>query len=243
MQPLPVPVVMPLRRNMASDGEVSKLRAPVEPHELMEIEGIVVTTPNRALFDLMTHSRDVREAAVFASMACSAGIVNLAEFTEYVASRRCIAGIVKVRRALLTVSDRVRSPREGDLLQFWLEAGLPTPLMNWPVYDEFGTYLGAPDLLCPELGVFGEYDGLDHGENEVRDVDADRDTAFRAVGLVGFRVGKTVFKKPRRMLDRIHKTIRAAELSQIPKTFVLGVNPEPVVARELRQMGLEVPRY
>jgi hypothetical protein len=43
-----------------------------------------------------------------------------------------------------------------------LDAQLPPPLCNWPLADLARNYLGRPDLLCPELGIYGEFDGADH---------------------------------------------------------------------------------
>lgn len=243
MEQLPVSVALPLDRDVRSHPSLDKLRSPLGIAEIVELHNVWVTEPNRALFDLMARSPDRRAAAVHGSVACSAGLVSLPEFKEYVGGRRCIAGIVKVRKALKYVDDRVRSPREAELLLVWcLEAGLSRPLMNWPVYDSDGTYLGAADGLSPELALYGEYDSSDHGPNEVGDIDAERDSRFRAVGLTGFRIGKSVFKDPRRRVERILAAARAAEQSRIPRTFVLGADPEPVVERELRKMAWETEK-
>lgn len=239
MQPLPVPVAVPLPRDISRWSGLTKLRAPLTPAEIVIRQGVPVTTPMRALMDAMTRAADWRTAAVHASVATSAGLVDLRAFEKYVADLSCISGIVKVRRALEYVDDRVRSPPEAELFQVWcIDAGLPRPLMNWPIYDAFGIYLGAVDLLCPPLDLAGDYDSEEHADSEARDTDAGRDVKFRSVGLTTFRIGKQVFRNPKRRLERIHQAVAIAERSTVPPSYVLGKNPEPVVNRELRRMGL-----
>lgn len=238
MQPLPIPVALPEHLDVRRHPSIKKLRSPLAPYEILEVHEIWVTEPRRALFDAMAGARDWRAAVAQGSVACSAGLVDLAAFKRYVTRRRCIAGIVRVRKALEYVDDRVRSPREAELCLSWrVDAGLPRPLMNWPVFAPDGTYLGAPDLLAPEVGVYGEYDGQDHAEAEAREVDAERDMRFRAVGLTGFRMGKVTFANRRRRVERMLAALAAARRARLPATYVLGTDPEPVVARELARGG------
>lgn len=44
-------------------------------------------------------------------------------------------------------------------LVYVLDAGLPDPLVNHPVLDAAGHFLGTPDLLDPQSGHAVEYDG------------------------------------------------------------------------------------
>ena len=47
-----------------------------------------------------------------------------------------------------------------------MDAGLPTPLCNEPVFSLDGQLLGYPDLFDPEAGSVGEYDGADHKDGK-----------------------------------------------------------------------------
>ena len=67
-----------------------------------------------------------------------------------------------------------------------LDAGLPTPLCNVPVFDCAGRLLGVPDLLDPVAGVVGEYNGADHKELDRRRSDNRREAGLRNVGLEYF---------------------------------------------------------
>lgn len=227
---LPIQLALPMNRNMRPRPGVVLLRSPLPDQEIEVIHGVPVTSTDRALFDLMARQRNFRAAAIQASVACSSGLTTLDGFRRYVAGRRCIAGIEKVRRALVVSADRVRSPKEAELMLIWhLEAELPMPLMNWPVFDELGTYLGSPDLLCPVCGVYGEYDGRGHEDESVRTIDADRDSQFASVGLIGFRATSSDLQPATRLVDRMLRTVRQAEQSRLPRTWQLGRDPWPLV--------------
>ena len=85
--------------------------------------------------------------------------------------------------------ERSRSPAESRLRLVWvLDAALPPPLCNRPVFDLAGRHLGTPDLLDPEAGVVGEYDGAVHLSVRRRAMDAAREGRFRNAGLEYFEV-------------------------------------------------------
>ena len=64
-----------------------------------------------------------------------------------------------------------------------IEAGLPRPWCNVPVFDRHGRHIGTPDLIDVEAGVVGEYDGALHLEGSQRARDVRREALFRAHGL------------------------------------------------------------
>jgi hypothetical protein len=64
-----------------------------------------------------------------------------------------------------------------------LLAGLPRLLVNVPVYDAAGEFLGIPDLLEPTTGLVVEYDGEHHRELAQHTADNLREERFEAAGL------------------------------------------------------------
>lgn len=228
--PLPVQLALPMARNLRPKPGVVLLRSPLPQDEIVVRHGIPCARPGRALFDLMAISRDFREAAVHASVACSAALLSIDEFRTYVRSRRCIAGIEKVRRSLPYVSDRVRSPKEAVLLQIWMiDAELPHPRMNWPIYDLDGRWIGSPDVLSDELATYGEYEGRGHEDEDVQVIDAARDTLFHELGLTGFRAASADLRFPAtQLVDRMHATVRRAARAQLPRKWKLAIDPPPL---------------
>ena len=74
-------------------------------------------------------------------MMAAAELVSVAQMRAYVAQRPAWAGVGQVRRALPLASEHSRSPNETRLRLLWVDAGLPTPLVN-QVYDRDGRLLG-----------------------------------------------------------------------------------------------------
>lgn len=154
------------------------------PSERCCVDGLWVTTVQRALFDEMRRSSSLRDAVVAADMAAAAGLISIALMSGYVEHRAAWAGVPLVRRALALATDDSWSPRESRLRLAWtLDAELPVPLCNAPVFSLDGRLLGVSDLLDPATGLVGEYDGADHLREDRRARDLDRESVFRDHGL------------------------------------------------------------
>ena len=69
-----------------------------------------------------------------------------------------------------------------------LDAQLPEPFANPPVFDLAGRFVGIPDLLDPVAGVVGEYAGAVHRSPERHRRDVAREERFRVVGLEPFTI-------------------------------------------------------
>jgi hypothetical protein len=69
-----------------------------------------------------------------------------------------------------------------------LDARLPNPLCNRPVFSLDGELLGYPDLFDPEAGAIGEYDGADHKDGKRHRRDVAREARYRDHGLEYFTV-------------------------------------------------------
>jgi len=159
----------------------------LDPRELTSVDGLVVTEPVRSLSFEMRYASSFREAIVCFDMAAYSDLVSIDEMVTYATGHPGWTGIPQMRKALLWVDENSWSPREVTMRLIWvLDAGFPKPLCNHPVFDRFGTLLGIPDLLDPEAGVVGEYDGSLHLEGRQRRRDREREEAFRRVGLEYF---------------------------------------------------------
>ena len=84
-----------------------------------------------------------------------------------------------------------------------LDAGLPRPLVNQPVFDRRGRLLGYPDLLDVEAGLVGEYDGEDHRRSLRHSHDVGREALFRRHGLEVTRATSWDLRDRADLCDRI----------------------------------------
>ncbi|MDN5896096.1 MAG: hypothetical protein L0H93_18975 [Nocardioides sp.] len=161
---------------------VSEERRPL--HELMVVDGIVVTTHVRSVGNEMRYAANERAAVIAFDMAAYADLVSIEEMAAYLATISGWTGVPQARAALPSCDENSWSPRESAMRRIWeQDAGLPRPLCNRPIFDRQGNLIGAPDLLDLESGLIGEYDGELHLVNERRVIDREREGKFRRVGL------------------------------------------------------------
>jgi hypothetical protein len=162
-----------------------------------------------ALFDAMRLRDDVRDAVVDLDMTAAARLTTVGGMTGFVEGRhswRGVPGVPLVRQALRLASDHSASPPETRLRLVWLlDAGLPPPLVNQPVYERHGRLLGYPDLLDVEAGLVVEYDGDDHRSAARHSDDVDREARFRRAGLEVTRITGRDLWNPLAVVERLRE--------------------------------------
>lgn len=227
--PHPVPLAVPPRFNLAPSLDLALLRASYSEEEVGERHGIRCMAPVRALFDEVRRRGELREAVVAMDMALVACLVTLAEVDDFLHLHRGRPGWRLLQQARLLATCRSASPTETRMRLIWvLDARLPTPLCNWPIADAEGRYLGRPDLLCPALGVYGEYDGKDHRPRARHRQDVGRAEEFLGVGLEGFAVVAGDMDDHSVVVRRMHAAVARAEASSRPRSWMLRSNPKPL---------------
>jgi hypothetical protein len=161
----------------------------LNPREVMEVDGLSVTIPVRSVCFGMRYADNVRDAVRIFDMAAFNDLVSLAELEAYagLAPRSGLSGwtgIPQCRKALVLGDENSWSPQEVAMRLIWtLDAELPRPHTNVPIFDRRGNLIGTPDLFDEEAGVVGEYDGPHHLDRGQRARDVRREEAFRNVGL------------------------------------------------------------
>jgi hypothetical protein len=208
---LPVPLScgpLHLIRRLGGD----ELRRDILLDEEIElVQGVPCTVDDRATFDCLRFARDVREAVVAMDMMAAAGRSSPSRMQPYVDRHPAWTGVQQARDALVLADEHSRSPQETRLRLVWvLDAGRPRPLANRPLFDLQGRLLGYPDLIDPQAGVVGEYDGEDHRGALRHSSDVDREAGFRDQGLEVVRVTGPDMRDPLRVTDRIHSSYRRA---------------------------------
>jgi hypothetical protein len=202
---LPVPVRVPPDCHPRKRPGVRFVRGVLDGIEPMW--GIPCTPARQALLDEMRLAEELREAVVAMDMAAAAELTSVARMHRYLARRtswRGVPGIPQVRRALALAEDDSASPQETRLRLVWLlDAGLPRPRVNVPVFDRTGTLLGYPDLLDAAAGFVVEYDGDDHRKARRHSSDVDREDRLRAARLEVTRVTSLDLLHVHHLVDRL----------------------------------------
>lgn len=159
----------------------------VTPRNLMRHDGVRVTGPLWSVAYEMRKAATDEAAVVAFDMAAFSDLVSIAELRDYV-DKDLVArqGVERVRRMLPLLDENSWSPMEPVMRLTWqgLVDGVDV-LMNRPVFDRHGRFVGTPDGIDPRAGVYGMYDGALHLAGEVRHQDVAKEAAYRALGLEG----------------------------------------------------------
>lgn len=135
----PVPLVVGRTDNLAARPGTRVVRLAAPPQVVLR-HGIPCVDPVTALLDVVHREARLRHRVVTIDMTLAAGVVTLAQLVAVVER----LGATRLREALPLVDPRSASPMESWLRLVWvLDAGLPVPRSNWPLFDLQGA-AGTP---------------------------------------------------------------------------------------------------
>ena len=146
-------------------GDVDGRRRQLLDRDVMELDGIRVTTPIRTGLDLG------RRLWRFDALAAIDGVLHLGvDHDELLEESLRFKGHRGMRqlRALAPLGDgRAESPGESALRLHWLDAGLPRPEPQFGITDDWGREIYRLDVPLPSARYAAEYDGEEfHSEDE-----------------------------------------------------------------------------
>lgn len=197
------------------------------PDELTIHDAVPITTALRSVTFEMRYAASMRAAVVVADMAMHADLVSPRELVAWATVNRGWTGCPQLRDALPLVDENSWSPREVRLRLLWmLDAELPRPRCNVPVFDRSGHHIATPDLLDVEAGVVGEYDGSVHLTGEVRGRDVRREAALRDVGLEYFPAVAADWAHPDQLVERMRAARRRARFEDA-RSRAWTIEPPP----------------
>lgn len=132
--------------------------APLEPWELVVVDGITVTSVARTLVDV---ARQVgfEQAVVVADAALWRQVVTREELDLALAAAHGRPGVPAARRALAFARWGSQSVGESRSRVAMMRAGIPVPILQWEVRSAAGVVLGHADFGWPQYRTFGEFDG------------------------------------------------------------------------------------
>jgi very-short-patch-repair endonuclease len=147
--------------NRRSPPGIETHRDRIDEDEIDLVAGISVTSPARTALDF---------GCWYPTMTAVAGIDALARATEIKAAdvellvRRYAGrkGIVRARQAVELFDSGAQSPKESWLRVVLIQADLPRPRTQIPVFDGFGDVVAYLDMGWEGIKVGVEYDGEQH---------------------------------------------------------------------------------
>lgn len=173
--------------------------------QIVVLDGVRLTTPERTAADLARWAPSLREAVVAVdalSFACRFAPAMIAEHVEPGAR-----GAARVARVLELADRRAESPMETRIRLALVCAGLPAPVPQHSVVLGGRTF--ALDLAYPQVRLAIEYNGAEHLRADRALRDLEREQLLVAAGWRIVRFGAIMaLHYPRTIAARIRHELR-----------------------------------
>lgn len=190
------------------------------------VDGVPLTRPVRSVSFAVRRARSMAAAVQILDMVLRADLVDRQEMARYTAGLRCRPGVRQLRGALELADENVWSPMETVMRLEWIEAMRRHPLVNRPVFHRGGGVLFTPDLIDPEWGVVGEYDGAVHDHTQVRARDHAKEEWCRELGIEIARMTAVDLRTTAAFVARLRGAYRRASArGDAPRAWTLTPPP------------------
>ena len=180
-EPQDLHVLNPPRRQLRSgDGLVVHRR---DGAPLVMVDGRRVTAPAWTAVEV---SRGLKRPRAIATLdaALRSGTCSRADIWRAAIEQAGRRGIVAVRNLIALADPRAESPMESEARLAMIDGGLPTPQLQFEVFDGNGE-LRRLDFAWPDERVAVEYDGMDwHSGPDAMKRDRRRQAALADIGWV-----------------------------------------------------------
>jgi Transcriptional regulator, AbiEi antitoxin len=198
-------------------------RATLQPEDVIEVDGVAVTTVARTLIDI-GRSTSTAAAVVTIDAALHRRLADAQDLEEIIRACRHWPRIRRARLAVALADPRAESPLESfsRLVLRWLK--LPPPDLQPSVYDETGAFVGRADFYWDQFGVVGEADGRDkYDKRDVLTAEKVRQEHLANCGIEVARWGWADARyRPRHVAERIRRAFergRCRDHSGFPRQW------------------------
>jgi very-short-patch-repair endonuclease len=165
----PIEVTVDRGVSIRSRAGVRLRRALLPESDVVTRRGFRTTSALRTARDLGS-GRDLVESVVALDLALHAGLVNVADLARYVSTNAGAKGVKRLRRAVHLAEPKAESPMETRLRMQLVTARLPRPCVQVDLHSRSGDFLGRADLYYPDRRLVIEYDGENHKDRRVADL-------------------------------------------------------------------------
>lgn len=218
---------LPLRKvSVSRQGHATRSRStrlvrhdlrPLDPDEIVVVDGISLTSPARTIVDI-ARTCDRAPSVAVADAGLNRGLVtedHLHHALERAAGR---AGIKRARSAIALSDGASESVAETRSRLYFADFRLPEPETQVDIFDRDGSFIGRVDFLWREFGVIGEcdgfgkyFDGADAAETRRRlGAEKDRDARLMALGYRLLHWRWADFERPWALAERVRDVLFAA---------------------------------
>jgi len=181
-------------------------RTPLDPVDVIVRDGLPLTIPVRAAWDIAT-LEPPDDAVPFIDAMIRAGLLTANELRTRVALSGGLWRVTRVRQAVDLVDGRSESPPESRIRVVVIRAGLPRPIPQFEIRLD-GRFIARVDLAWPEARVAVEYDGSHHADVLQMRRDRRRLNALVHAGWTVIHATAADLADPSILLDQIRAALR-----------------------------------
>lgn len=165
-------------------------RSRVPDSQVETVAGIAVTNGARTILDLARWAPTEGKGLAMLDVGARHHLIAPQSFAAFLDPLGGLHRLSRVRQLLPLISARAESVPESEMRYHWVNAGLPTPIVNQPVHDRRGQFVARVDLCDPETGLVGEYQGLPHRLDLADELDEQRATRLERMNMTVAHVWK-----------------------------------------------------
>lgn len=150
--------------------------------EVTEVDGMIVTSPARTVWDLCVSS-GIEAGLVTADSMLNLGLALDSDLLDLSSRYSSWRGSRRAKVTLSFASGLSDSPGETRARLLFRRAGVPRPVLQYRVEDDAGRLIGISDFAWPEFRLLGEFDGMvKYGRPEDLAKEKVREDRLRAQG-------------------------------------------------------------
>jgi hypothetical protein len=204
------PVELARSRRPAADG-IKVRSGQIRDDEVVIVDGITCTTPARTAYDL-GRRLPLDTGVIRIDALLNATRASIPQVESVVLRYSGARGIRKVRTALGLADAGAESPQETRLRLLLVRSGLPRPVTQIPVTNDWGRVVRRIDMGWPEWMVGAEYDGEQHWMDPARHAeDIERLEFLAAKGWAIVRVSARQLRyQPALVVERVRTALQRA---------------------------------
>lgn len=207
-RPQPIDLILPPPATTRQPGGLRLHWPHLDPVDTGLLNDLPLTSVARSILDVARRPELGHWAIVLADAAIGQGLICVEELFE--AQQRIVhpGHRQQLGRLLTRVDGRARSPQETVFRLTLVDAGLPVPLVNWPLYDDDGLLIAIGDLVYDDYLLWLEYDGFAvHGRRSAFRHDRTRERLIRSRGFEVIRVIDEDIDRPRTLARMVRGAI------------------------------------
>lgn len=203
-------VIVGTDRRVRLDDVVAH-RYALEPFEVVHVDGVRVTSPDRTAFDL-ARRLDLLDGVAMADALGRKHPVSPWHLRDLAGRHPNVRGLERVREVAGLMAVGAESLPESRVRVALVLRGVPAPVLQYRVLrtkpNGANSVVARPDLAWPRYRLALQYDGPEHLERRRRIKDIDQDDTLRAMGWLVLRVMSAQFADPDVLAARVLGELR-----------------------------------